>query len=100
MLNRSAGIAREHWSSTAEYTDSLITLAQEQGLKLDDVMKPQSDVCCCGATTCEAKGKFVFSPRDKELVKKIAALEAQIRSAPTLGQLIEMRGALLRDSAR
>jgi hypothetical protein len=80
-----------------QYLDGLITMLQEQGLRLDDDVKAQSDVCCCGAVTAETKGKFVFNEHDRELVRQIAELEQQIESSPTLGQLIEMRGELLRE---
>jgi RNase P/RNase MRP subunit p29 len=82
------------------YLDGLISLALEQGIKFDEVMKPQSEVCCCGAIATETKGKFVFSDRDREIIAQIAKLESQIESAPTLGQMIEIRGELLREASQ
>jgi hypothetical protein len=82
------------------HLDALITMLQEQGLRLGDAVKAQSDVCCCGAVTAEAKGKFVFNEHDREIVRRIAELEQQIESSPTLGQLIEIRGELLRERMR
>jgi hypothetical protein len=79
------------------HLDAIITLAQEQGVRLDEKVQAQSDVCCCGAVTAEAKGKFVFEGRDREIVNQIAELERQIGSAPTLQRLIEIRGELLRE---
>lgn len=78
--------------------DSIISLAQENGVELGDAVKAQSQVCCCGATAAEAKGRFAYSARDREIIARIAELEAQIESSPTLGQLIEARGELLRDA--
>jgi hypothetical protein len=79
------------------HIDALITRLQEDGLRLDDAVKAQSDVCCCGAVTAETKGKFVFNEHDREIVRQIAELEQQLESSPTLGQLIEMRGELLQE---
>jgi hypothetical protein len=76
--------------------DALVSRAQESGLKLGDAVKFQSEVCCCGAVTATAHGKFVYTARDRELVRQIAQLESQIESSPTLGQLLEARGELLR----
>lgn len=81
-----------------QHLDSLISLAQEQGVNLDDAVKAQSEICCCGALTAEAKGKFVYSGRDLEIIRQIVELESQIESAPTLGRLIEIRGELLREA--
>ncbi len=82
------------------HLDSVISLAQEQGVHLDDVVKAQSDICCCGAVTAEAKGKFVFTERDQEIINQIVSLEAQLESKMTLKELIEIRGQLLREQRR
>ncbi len=81
-----------------QHVDALISLAQEQGLKLDDNLKATKDLSCCGAVTAEAKGKLVFSARDREIFQKMAELETQIESMPTLGRLVELRGELLRET--
>ncbi|MCC7022876.1 MAG: hypothetical protein IT338_08615 [Thermomicrobiales bacterium] len=78
--------------------DSLISLAQERGLDLGDEVKVQSEICCCGAIAATAHGNIVFPERDQEIIRQIAALESQIDYAPTLGQLIEARAALLREA--
>lgn len=82
------------------HLDGLIVVLQERGLKLTDAIKGQSDVCCCGAVAAEAKGKFVINERDREIVRRIVDLERQLEMSPTLGQLIEVRGELLRERMR
>ena len=79
------------------HLDAIITLAQEQGVRLDEKVQAQSDVCCRGAVAATARGKFVFEGRDQEIVNEISNLERQIGSAPTLQRLIEIRGELLRE---
>jgi hypothetical protein len=81
-----------------QHIDALISVSQEQGLKLGDTLKANKDLSCCGATAADAKGKLVFSEHDREIFRKMAELEAQIESMPTLGQLIEIRGELLREA--
>ena len=81
-----------------QHIDAIISLAQESGLKLGDHVLMQSEACCCGAIAAEAHGKFVYTARDREILKQISRLESQVQSPPTLGQLIEARGALLREA--
>jgi hypothetical protein len=81
-----------------QYIDAQISLAQERGLKLDDNLRANSDNSCCGAVTAEAKGKLVFSAHDREIFRKMADLESQIQSMPTLRQLVDARGELLREA--
>src|SRR5882672_8957587 len=81
-----------------QHIDALISLAQEQGLKPNDEIKANSDLSCCGAITAEAKGKLVFSAHDRQIFRKMAELQSQIQSMPTLGQLIKARGDLLREA--
>jgi hypothetical protein len=78
------------------HINGLIALMQERGVGLGDLVKAQSDVCCCGAITCEAKGKIVFNEHDREIIRQIAELENQLELSPTLGDLVELRGELLR----
>jgi hypothetical protein len=80
--------------------DSLITVMQEKGLRLDDSVKAQSDICCCGAITAEARGKFVINEHDREIVRQMMELESQLEASATLGRLIEIRGELLREHAQ
>jgi hypothetical protein len=80
--------------------DGLIGLLQEQGLTLGDSVKAQSDVCCCGAITCETKGKIVFNEHDREIIREIVRLEHELEASPTLGELIEIRGQLLHERTR
>ena len=81
-----------------QHIDALISLAQEQGLGPNDTIKANKDISCCGAVAADARGKLVFSPRDREIFRKMAELESQVESMPTLGQLIEARGELLREA--
>lgn len=83
--------------SELNHLDSLIGLLQEKGLTLGDSVKAQSDVCCCGAITAETRGKIVFNEHDREIIREIARLEGELEAAPTLGELVEIRGQLLRE---
>jgi hypothetical protein len=82
-----------------QHLDALINLSQERGLELGDALVANKDLTCCGALAAEAKGKLVFSEHDREIFRKMAELESRIESMPTLAQLIEIRGELLREAA-
>ena len=79
-----------------QHIDALISLAQERGLKPSDQIVANKDISCCGAIAADARGKLVFSARDRAILKQMAELQSQITSMPTLGELIKARGALLR----
>jgi hypothetical protein len=79
--------------------DSLIALAQERGFKLGDEVKVQSEICCCGAIAATAHGHLVLPAHDQEIVRQMVKLESELEFKPTLEQLIEARGALLRAAA-
>jgi hypothetical protein len=81
-----------------QHLDGLISVLQEQNRNLNESIV-QRDSCCC-AITETAHGRFTVSARDRELLSQIAALESQLESVPTLGQLIELRGQLLRQASR
>jgi hypothetical protein len=89
-------VARRLTLGELQQIDSLISLAQERGFKLGDEVKVQSEICCCGAIATTAHGHLVLPERDQEIVQQIVRLESQLTFAPTLAQLIEARGALLR----
>ena len=57
-----------------------------------------SDLSCCGAIAADARGKLVFSAHDREIFRKMAELQSQVESMPTLGKLVEIRGELLREA--
>lgn len=80
--------------------DSLITLLQEKGVRLDDSVKAQSDICCCGAITGETVGRFVINEHDRGIINQMLELENQLETSATLGRLIEIRGELLREHAQ
>ncbi|HTV01903.1 MAG TPA: hypothetical protein VMF13_15245 [Luteitalea sp.] len=79
-----------------QHLDGLITVLQEEDRRLDASIV-QQDSCCC-AITQAAHGRFEISARDRDLLQQIATLESQLESMPTLGQLVELRGQLLRQS--
>ena len=83
-----------------QFLDAQISLAQERGLGLDDQLVANKDISCCGAIAADARGKLSFSARDRRIFRQIAQLEAQVQKMPTLRQLIEARGALLREQGR
>jgi hypothetical protein len=77
--------------------DGLISVLQEGGVRMQDKFTSHEDACC-GAITATAQddgNRFRFSPRDREILGRIRELESQLESAPTLGQLVEIRGELL-----
>ncbi|MFN0130080.1 MAG: hypothetical protein ACKV19_25735 [Verrucomicrobiales bacterium] len=75
--------------------DALITQAQEHGLKPGDLVKFQSDICCCGAVTATTtiRGRWLIDPRQAKILEQIKTLEAQMTSAPTLRELVKLRDA-------
>jgi hypothetical protein len=75
----------------------MITTLQEQGKTLQDSIVSGEDVCCGAiAATAQEDGNLLrFSEHDRAILRQIAELEAQLDSAPTLGQLVELRGELL-----
>ena len=81
-----------------QHIDALISIAQEQGLTPDERLRASNDNACCGAIAAEAKGKLTFSDHDREIIRKIGELQQKLDSMPTLGQLIEARGKLLREA--
>lgn len=80
-----------------QHIDALISLAQEQGLQLKDKLVANKDITCCGAIAADAKGKLRIAARDRQIFRRMAELEAEVKSMPTLGQLIKARGELLRE---
>ncbi len=78
--------------------DSVITLAQERGFKLSDEVKVQSEICCCGAIGTTTHGHLVLPEQDQAIVRQLVELESRLTFKPTLAQLIEARGKLLRDA--
>jgi hypothetical protein len=77
--------------------DGLISVLQEGGVRLTDSIITREDGCCgaIAATAHEDGDRFRFSARDREILARIRELESQLESAPTLGQLVELRGELL-----
>ncbi|RPF26230.1 hypothetical protein [Georgenia muralis] len=79
------------------HLDGLITILEEQGLAVDDVIITGEDGCCGAiAATAHENDRFASSVHDREILARIRELESQLESAPTLGELIELRGRALR----
>ena len=81
--------------------DALIAVAQERGLKLTDRVKNDQDQAEAAgelhAAMWEARhGGLELSGHDREILAKIRDLASQLEIAPTLGQLIELRGEAIR----
>jgi len=51
-----------------------------------------------GTDAMIVNGKFAINPHDRDIFRRIAELESQVESAPTLSRLIEVRGELLREA--
>jgi hypothetical protein len=83
-----------------QYIDAQISLAQERGIGLDDDLVANKDITCCGAITAEARGKLVFSDHDREIFRQMAELETKVQRMPTLRQLMDVRGELLREAKK
>lgn len=81
-----------------QYIDAQISLAQEHGIGLDDELVANKEATCCGALAAEARGKLIFSEHDREIFRRMAELETKLERRPTLRQLIEARGELLREA--
>ena len=80
-----------------QYIDAQISLAQERGIGLDDSLVANKDISCCGAIAANARGNLIFSEHDREIFRQIVELESRVEAMPTLRQLIEARGKLLRE---
>ena len=85
--------------------DALITLAQQKGRKLTDRLDHTEEQAEAQAELHEAMwearhGGFEFGQRDREILRKIRSLASELEVAPTLKQLVELRGAALREQAR
>jgi len=72
--------------------DAIITIAQARGQGIADRVQYVTDACL--ATVHD--GFFPLNPHDQEIIRKIRDLAATLEIAPTLGELIEMRGEALR----
>lgn len=85
--------------------DSLIAVAQERGLSLGDAVKSTEEQAEAMAEIHEAMwearhGGLQISARDREIISKIRDLASQLELAPTLGQLIQLRGEALKGQVR
>jgi hypothetical protein len=81
-----------------QYLDAQISLAQERGIGLDDSLVANKDISCCGAIAANARGNLIFSEHDREIFRQIVDLEGRVEAMPTLRQLIDARGKLLREA--
>jgi hypothetical protein len=81
-----------------QFIDAQISLAQERGLKPDEHLRANSDLSCCGAIAAEAKGKLTISANDRLILRQMAQLQSKLQPMPTLRELTEIRGELLREA--
>ena len=82
--------------------DLLITVAQQRGRGLGDPVtkdeeQAQAHMDLAVAMYDARHGGLEFSDRDREIIRQIGELAASLELAPTLGQLIEMRGEAVRN---
>jgi hypothetical protein len=80
--------------------DLLITVAQQRGKDLDDQIDNTQEQAEAQADAHEAMwearhGGLELSDRDRETLGRIRELAATLEIAPTLRQLVELRGAAL-----
>jgi hypothetical protein len=81
--------------------DMLITVAQKRGRSLDDRLSSTEEQAEGMAEVHEAMwearhGGLELSDHDREIFAKIRELASNLEIAPTLGELIELRGQALR----
>ena len=96
-MNDNAGLAAAELASL----DLLITVAQLRGRGLDDRVtkneeQAQAQMDHAVAMYDARHGGLEFSQRDREILRQIGELASELEVAPTLGQLIEMRGEAVR----
>lgn len=77
--------------------DALIALAQERGLSISDRVTNTQEEAEAQAEVHEAMwearhGGLELSDHDRTIISRIRELASQLEIAPTLGQLIELRG--------
>jgi hypothetical protein len=85
--------------------DTIITIAQERGLGLDDKIKTTNEQAEAVAEIHEAMwearhGAFWITDHDQEILGRIKELASQLESETTLGALITMRGEALRQMSQ
>lgn len=81
--------------------DLLITIAQQRGRGLDDLVVSMEEetegVGAAHEAMWEARhGGFEISEHDRQILGQIRELAAGLEMAPTLGQLIELRAQAVR----
>jgi hypothetical protein len=81
--------------------DALISVAQQRGRSFDDRLDNTEEIAEAQMAMHEAMwearhGGLEVSQRDREILSQIRDLAMQLEMAPSLGQLIEIRGEALR----
>ena len=77
--------------------DLMITAAQQRGLSVADKVAKTVDQADVHAAHAEAHAKGIdLSAHDRRIVEQIRELASQLEAAPTLGELIEARAAVVR----
>lgn len=84
--------------------DALIAIAQQRGLSLNDRLSSTEEqgeaMAEVHAAMAEARhGGLELSAKDREIVSQIRSLAKNLEIAPTLSQLIELRGEALRQQS-
>jgi len=82
--------------------DALITVAQLRGRQFTDRLDHTEEQAEAQAAVHEAMwetrhGGLDLSEHDREIITKIQQLASQLEIAPTLGQLLELRGDMARE---
>ena len=73
--------------------DVLITVAQQRGRSLADRVSNAEEYA---ESFAEVHGGLELSPGDREIIGRMRELAQNLSFAPTLGQLIELRGQALK----
>jgi hypothetical protein len=77
--------------------DLLITAAQQRGLSVSDRVAKTVDQADVHAAHAEAHAKGIeLSAHDRRIFQQIRELASQLETAPTLGELLDARAAVVR----
>ncbi|GAA1745209.1 hypothetical protein [Nostocoides vanveenii] len=80
--------------------DLLITVAQQRGRQLDEVVKRTEEHADAMVDVHEAMwearhGGLVITEHDREILGRMRELASELELTPTLSQRVEMRGRML-----
>jgi hypothetical protein len=83
---------REFSATNIAHVELLITAALEHGASLGDVVKGAGH----DPVVCDAHKGFDLSHEDVEILSEITRLYQRLEWSPTLQELVEVRGEMLR----